>query len=774
MTGGENSVLLVEDDETVAELEKRVLSRAGWSVHTVHRVNDAVALLREQNFRVIVLDYGLPDGEPWVVVEAANAKQPRIPVIMATAMGDEGVAAEALHRGISHYVKKAEGFWETIPEAVSRVARTAILEEQLHLGDALFHVIAGNLSDLIVVCDLRGNARYISPACRNVLGYEPQELHAALSLELVHPDDRARVSDLLANIVERGQSSLVYRCRAKGGSYRWIESNGNLLCDSDNREPVMIAISRDVTARKNAEAEIIKLNTTLELLLNGAKDYAIFMLDCEGKVATWNSGAERMKGFSAPEIVGRHFSVFYPAGAVRLKHPDEVLTIAAHEGRYEEEGWHIRKDGTPFWANAVITAIRDASGELRGFSDVTRDATELKKAAEALISARQRAEEANRAKSDFLAAMSHEIRTPMNAILGMSDLLKETGLSTVQRDYVDRCRRAGASLLALVNDILDLSKIESGRFELERVPFDLEDLVERTAEMIAPRANLKGVGLFASLAPETPRNVIGDPIRLQQILTNLFGNAVKFTDKGEVVLTVAPVGDGDPGHVRFELTDTGIGISTEKLEAVFEDFIQAESSTTRRFGGTGLGLGIARRLVRCMGGNLTVSSILGQGSTFTFDAMFSINQHPLPVATRPSHPMRGAADIAAKILIAEDCEDNRFLVEVYLKGQPYELKFVENGQEAIEAFEKEEFDLVLVDIQMPVMDGLKATEAMRALERQEARARTPILALTADALLGDAERSRAAGCDGHLSKPISKEQLITAIDNVRFVAHAGS
>jgi CheY-like chemotaxis protein len=504
----------------------------------------------------------------------------------------------------------------------------------------------------------------------------------------------------------------------------------------------------------------------------------------------------------------------------------------------------------------------------------------------------------------------------MNAILGMSDLLKETELDPLQREYVDRCRRAGASLLTLINDILDLSKIESGRFELEHVPFDLEDVVEGTVEMIASRARLKGVGLCARIAPETPRSLLGDPIRLQQILINLLGNAVKFTQKGEIVLTVGPQGSGESAHLRFAVTDTGIGIPKEKLAAIFEDFTQGESSTTRRFGGTGLGLGIARRLVGCMGGNLTVESVLGEGSTFCFDAVFPINQHPRPVeplrvahdlvgqhvlvvddnntnrlildkmcsgwgmlpagassaadasrlvhtalserrpfslaiidvlmpevdgfealaeiralspgipvimitsnnrsgdatkaralgasafavkpirraellrlvsaairpeletgtrtlaALQPSGTAKVTAEISAKILVAEDSEDNRFLVEAYLSGQPYRLTFVENGQEAVNTFEAEEFDLVLMDIQMPVMDGLVATGLMRAFERRNARARTPILAVTADALLGDAERSHAAGCDAHLAKPISQEDLITAIENFRFVAQA--
>jgi PAS domain S-box-containing protein len=797
---GEKVILLVEDDEAIAELEKRILARAGWSVKTVHRVKDAVELLRDQTFAAIVLDYRLPDGEPWTVVDAANAKLPRLPVIMVTAMGNEGIAAEALHRGVSDYVKKTGEFWKELPAAVTRVTDAAVAQQSLHLGDALFQLIAGNLSDMILVSDLEGRVRYVSPACQYILGYQPHELKAILSFDLVHPDDREDVRQRLGTLRQQGQGSLICRVREKLGHFRWIESNMNIVRDPVTGVPELIAISRDVTERKAAEEEIRNLNAML---------------------------ASRVE--------------------------------------------------------------------------------ELDSASAALVAACQRAEEGNRAKSDFLAAMSHEIRTPMNAILGMTDLLKETELDPVQQDYIDRCRRAGANLLTLINDILDLSKIESGRFDLEQVSFDLEELVERTVEMIAPRAHLKGVGLFARVAPEAALCLIGDPVRLQQILINLLGNAVKFTESGEIVLTVIPENGSDPAHLRFEVSDTGIGIPPDKLGAIFEDFTQAESSTTRRFGGTGLGLGIARRLVNRMSGELTVSSVVGQGSTFSFNALFSLSDSPLPAETpqetqdlagrrvlvvdnnatnrlilskmclgwgmlpaeansaaeasalvrsalheesafslvlldvlmphvdgfetlaiirsiSPETPVimttsnnqsgdatkakaMGAAAFAvkpvrrsellrlissavrpaeraeekatsanaavqppARILVAEDSDDNRFLLEAYLNRQPYALHFVENGKDAVSLFEEHPFDLVLMDVQMPVMDGLEATRQIRAFEQRTDRSATPILALTANALLEDVARSHAAGCDSHLSKPISKEKLIAAIESFRFAS----
>jgi PAS domain S-box-containing protein len=798
----ELTVLLLEDDLVTAELERRAMTRAGLTVRAASTVASATKLLREGPFDAVVSDYNLPDGEPWPLLQAANQQIPRVPVILVTSMGSEKVAAEALHRGVHDYVKKADGFWSELPAAVRRVVRAAAAQRTLQMSDKLFQLIAGNLSDIIIAANLRGEITYISPACHLILGYEPHELKALLNLNLVHPDDHELMTNALKATRLHGQSTATFRCRTRNGEYRWIESNLNSLSQPSAEIPELIVISRDVTDRKNAEIEITKLNTTLE-------------------------------------------------------------------GRLSD----------------------------------------LQRAGEALVAARQHAENASRAKSDFLAAMSHEIRTPMNAILGMSDLLRETELDMVQGEYVDRCRRAGASLLTLINDILDLSKIESGRFDLEQIPFDLEDVVEDTVEMMASRAHLKGVGLFATIAPDTPLKLIGDPTRLQQVLVNLLGNAVKFTQRGEIVLNVQPGNSHSSAvHLRFEVSDTGIGIPTDKLDAIFEDFTQADSSTTRRFGGTGLGLGIARRLVECMGGSLTVSSIVDEGSTFTFDAHLLIDPAPVTVplpkhakdligqrvlivddnhtnrlilssmcsgwgmipaeatcaadaeaalqsAKRDGRPFSlaildvlmpgvggfetlrqirtidlhlpvimmtsnnqpgdatkarslGASAFATKpirrnellrlltaamaslndnsiapsaeaassvangkpprkmeILVAEDSEDNRFLLRAYLAGRKYDVKFVENGLDALNTFQTRKFDLVLMDILMPVMDGLTATRMMRSFEQQNNRPPTPILALTANALLGHADESRDAGCDFHLSKPISKEQLVAAVDN---------
>ncbi len=377
---------------------------------------------------------------------------------------------------------------------------------------------------------------------------------------------------------------------------------------------------------------------------------------------------------------------------------------------------------------------------------------------------RRRAEAATRAKSAFLANMSHDIRTPMNAILGMADLLSESPLNDDQREFVKVFQNAGESLLALINDILDLSKVEAGQIELEPDDFNLHELVEHTCEVMAIKAREKGVDLVWRLESDTSEVVQGDAARLRQVLSNLVGNAVKFTDEGRIVVRVRP---SQENLLHFSVKDSGVGIPINKQEHIFETFGQAHSG--REYGGTGLGLSICKHLVQLMGGRIWVESAPGTGSIFHFTAKLDAVKYPVAeindLRDDPAY-CHGQDSPPLDILLAEDNENNRILFSFYLKHTAHHIDLAENGQICLQKFQAQNYDVVFMDIDMPVMDGYKAANAIRAWEKENNRAPTPIVALTAHALKGKRQESLDAGCSDHISKPFKKTQLLALLEKI--------
>jgi PAS domain S-box-containing protein len=682
------------------------------------------------------------------------------------------------------------------------------------------------------------------------------------------------------------------------------------------------------------EAQLHASEQRSRLLVEGVQDYAILMLDVQGRVATWNVGAQRLKGYAAEEIIGQHFSRFYPPEDVAAGKLERELEGATRDGRFEDEGWRVRKDGTRFWANVVITALRDEGGELRGFSKITRDITERKRAEdeirqlnedleqrveqrtaeleaakaeveqaaranrnmmeysqdvicsideagrfisvspacrevwgyspeelsgrlyiemvhpddvektnraaadimngyakdsfenrylrrdgssvdmlwsavwsdaeksmfcvarditerkrdeENLRAAKKAAEEASIAKSQFLANMSHEIRTPMNGVLGPIGLLLDSKLSGQQRELTEIARSSAELLLGIINDILDLSKIEVGKLDIEPIPFDLLLAVEETAGMMAAKAEEKDIDIIVRYPIDVPRFVVGDPGRIRQVLANLVSNAIKFTPQGHILIDVEVDTEADtnekvsalapaqraPGtrnstvppnevRLRFNVQDTGIGIAPDKIEHVFGRFNQADTSTTRRYGGTGLGLSISRQLVELMGGEIGATSAVGEGSTFSFTLRLPL-QPAAPAFSLPDADMSGV-----RILIVDDNAVNRRVLHEQLNNWSLRNESAPTGVEALEMLraaktEGDPFQIAILDHQMPDMDG----ETLgRTIKVDASLQDTILLMLTSLGNKGDAIRLKTAGFAAYLLKPARQSELLSALINV--------
>ena len=658
-----------------------------------------------------------------------------------------------------------------------KLAREAVLRREAEERTRLTLDSAG---DGIIGVDSEGRATFVNNAAERMLGFGEGELIGKPIHDLIHHSRsdgspypavecpmRAAFTD---GEVHRVDEEMLWR---KDGTGFQAEYTANPI-RKDGRVIGAVIAFEDITERKRAEERVRNSEQRLAQIIDFLPD-PTWVVDNDGVVVTWNRAMEVLTGRPAKDMVGKgnyeYALAFYDErrpvliDLVRMWTPefaDKYLSIKQDGSILRSESHHPHLGDGGLYLSGTAGLLCDASGKPAGAIEALRDITDRKQMEEKLRQAQEAAEAASKAKGDFLANMSHEIRTPMNAIMGMAHLALKTELTPKQRDYLDKISTAGNSLLGIINDILDFSKIEAGKLEMEAVPFNLEEVMDNLASLITVKANEKeGLEVLFSTSPEVPRALVGDPLRLGQVLINLANNAVKFTERGEIVVSSELVHAGEKTvEVKFAVKDTGIGLTEEQKARLFQSFSQADTSTTRKFGGTGLGLAISKRLVEMMGGRIWVESEPGKGSTFCFTAVFGIGREETISPHTPPPDLRGL-----RTLVVDDNSTSREILQGMLESFSFEVSLAASGEEGLAEFEKsiagQGYDLVVMDWKMPGIDGI---ETARRIKNLPGLGRMPrIILVTAYGREEIMRQAEKMGLDGFLIKPVSPSVMFDTV-----------
>jgi PAS domain S-box-containing protein len=632
----------------------------------------------------------------------------------------------------------------------------------------------------ISVLDDQGNVNYVNPSFSQLTGFDLSEVMGKQSLirNIEKDKDHSFDSELYWETVDASDALYkdFWQSILSGDSWEGEvlhrKKNGESYWEQHYIAPVkndagdiinFISIKQDVTRKKEAEDALMQSETKYRELVQNSNSI-IFRFRPDGTITFFNEFGQKFFGYEEHELVGQNLiGTIVPETDSSGRNLAHMMSdILIHPERYEKnENENILKNGDRVWIAWTNKSIFDENGNPQEILSVGNDITDRVRAEAALHKAKQEAEEANKAKSAFLANMSHEIRTPMNGVIGMASLLLGTDMSTVQQDYAHTIQSSADSLLTIINDILDFSKIEAGKLDFEIIDFNLQDTVETVAEVLAIKAHEKNLEFVAIVHDNIPLSLKGDPGRLKQILINICSNAIKFTDQGQIFVEVTLEKlHVDQATLRFQISDTGIGIPQNRLDKIFQSFSQADVSTTRKFGGTGLGLTISKQLVELMGGEIGVTSKEGQGSTFWFTTVLEKQKNP-----RIHTPLLPEKIKGKRLLIVDDNITNLKVLGLYLKSWGCQFESAEGATQALAILQRASeqnrpIDMALVDFMMPEMDGEALGEAIKSNPALNA---TSLIMLSSRGLRGDAARAKEIGFEAYLTKPIKKSQLFNSI-----------
>lgn len=701
-----------------------------------------------ESFRAQAARYGFPEEEYLAAIDAVpRLSRSSIDTAMSYLMKFAAMISQLGYSNITltHLLTERESLIHSLGESQQRLARG---QKIAHLGSWEFNRVNNDLT--------------WSDEVYRIFGLQPQEFGATYEafLEAVHPEDRSAVEAAYSGSLREGRDTyeIEHRVVRKSGEIRHVHEKCEHFRDDAGRIIRSVGMVHDVTERKQAEVALRESELSYRQILDSIPGMVFTTRPdgyCDYQSQQW------------VDFTGVPMSEHFGDGWNKLLHPDDrPLAFAAWRNAVEERApydleYRVRRqDGEYEWFKVCGRPIRNEAGEIVRWFGTVLNIDQLVRTQEELRQAKAMAEEANRAKSEFLANMSHEIRTPMTVFVSAIEQLLRFDENPEGRQLLRMADRSARRLRRLIEDILDLSRIEARRFELEEEPFDLPVCVREAVDIFSHLAREKNLRLETEIAPDTPHIVVGDPHRLGQVLINLVGNAIKFTDQGEIRVSVRPRGD----LLEIAVADTGIGIPAEKREMIFQVFRQVDSSFTRRFGGTGLGLTISKGLIDLMGGELSVQSREGEGSVFTVTVSLKTAEKqsltPTPASDAPKDSETEKP--TARILLAEDDFMIREMFTIMLAKQGWHLETAESGKEAVEKSAEGDFDLILMDLQMPVVNGIEATRAIRERELQGGK-RTCIIGLTAHAHRKVHEECVASGMDKVLTKPIEMKDLILAL-----------
>lgn len=796
-------VLLIEDNPGDAKLVQIYLSESydiAFQLTHVTHLSEALYLAQQNdaNFDVALLDMHLPDSSGSTTLERALAGFPNsISIIVLSGIDDEAAGLQAVQAGAQDYLVKGQidtpTLIRTILHSIQRRNMQLKVEQvaqELRLSER--RLLQAQSIAKIGNYELKQNTNnmYWSAEVFRILGYQPEAQQPLTQhyYQLINPDERTAVRQLVADIFE-GQYpngfEIEHKICTPAGETKYLFVQGRLDYDETLATPHIVGTVQDVSVGKIQQEKLKQSEERHRTIFEQSQD-AIYICTTSGRLIEYNHSLIALLGYNSEELESLPIDHFY---AQADKYFAAMRLIEAQESIKDHELQLRHKDGHIIDALMTATLWRTLDGDIKGYHAMVRDNSHYKQNQE-LVKAKEIAERSAALKEQFLANMSHEIRTPMNIVVGMAHLLEGTPLNQQQQEYLSNLKLSSETLLKIINNILDLSKIESGKLTLEKHPFKVQELIGEVVQAYKFKAREKGISLFVQTDINLPDTIIGDSVRLLQILNNLVSNAVKYTHKGEITLRTQVVTEDDQTvSVRFMVKDTGIGILPDKQKSVFDSFSQASTDTTRLYGGTGLGLSIAKHLVELFGGELQLRSTIGEGSEFSF----AIQLHKLastaaPANFKPTHlpddmitvftgqeiPEQNQKwtqpiDQLLHILLVEDHKLNQVVVVDIIKRWSPKLliDIAENGQEAIDKLQQQpqRYDLILMDISMPIMDGYQATEYIRQQMPEPVKS-LPIIAMTAHAFNINANKCFEVGMNAFVSKPINPTVMFANLNEI--------